>query len=188
MPALPERIFLVGLSGGGKSTIGPLVARSLGWAFVDSDREVEARTRREVTRIFAEEGEPAFRAIEAAVLRDLAARDRLVVACGGGAITDPRSRAAIETGLVVWLRVSPAVAAARLDANPATEDRPLLAGGARARLEALLAGRLPLYQRADLAVDADTLSPAAAAAAIVEAWRSAAAAGRTHAPGRLEPA
>jgi shikimate kinase len=188
VPALPERIFLIGLSGGGKSTVGPLVAHALGWTFVDSDREIEARDGRPVTRIFADDGESAFRMLEAATLGDLAARDRVVVACGGGAITDARSRAALAAGLVAWLRVAPAVAAARLDADPHTEDRPLLAGGARKRLEELLSRREPLYARADVVIDAGALSPEDAAAAIVEAWRSAAEAGRTLAPGRMEPA
>lgn len=188
MPALPERIFLVGLSGGGKSTVGPLVAHALGWTFVDSDREIEARNGRPVAVIFAEQGEPVFRTLEAATLVGLATCDRVVVACGGGAITDARSRAALESGLVAWLRVPPAIAAARLSADPATEDRPLLAGGAQRRLEELLAARESLYARADVVVDAGSLSPDAAAAAIVEAWRSAARTGCTLAPGRLEPA
>jgi len=87
----PSRIFLVGLSGGGKSTVGRLVARSLGWDFVDSDDEIERTAGRPVPEIFEQEGEAKFRERETEVLRWLAAREPIVVATGGGAPTTPGS-------------------------------------------------------------------------------------------------
>ena len=123
-----SRIFLVGLSGSGKSTVGPLLAQRLGWEFADSDREIEREHGRPVTDIFAAEGEPKFRELEAAALRRLAAHEPIVVATGGGAPTDEGSRRAMGSGFVVWLVASPERAAARLAANPETEERPLLEG------------------------------------------------------------
>src|SRR6185437_1123830 len=166
----PRRIFLVGLSGAGKSTVGRLLAGPLGWAFADSDEEIEERTERTVSEIFNSEGEAGFRAIEADALAGLAGREPLVVSTGGGAPTDEGSRAAIGRGFVVWLAVSLAHAAERLAADPTTAARPLLAGDTQARLTALLEARASVYQKADAAVDVDSLSPEQAAAEIERLW------------------
>lgn len=165
-----SRIFLVGLSGGGKSTVGRLVARRLGWEFVDSDDEIERVAGRPVTLIFEQEGEAAFREREAAVLRGLASREPVVVATGGGAPTTPESRLALGAGFVVWLAVSPAEAARRLAADPSASERPLLAGDARMRLEALFQARQELYRGADAAIDVDELEPEQVADEVVALW------------------
>ncbi|MBE0610163.1 MAG: 3-dehydroquinate synthase [Dehalococcoidia bacterium] len=170
----PSRIFLVGLSGGGKSTVGRLVARRLGWEFADSDDEIERDARRPIPEIFDREGEAAFREREAEVLRTLATREPIVVATGGGAPTTPESRLALGSGFVVWLAVSPAEAARRLAADPSTSERPLLGGDARMRLEALFQARQELYRGADAAIDVDELEPEQVAeevAALWEEWR-----------------
>jgi shikimate kinase len=185
--AFPERIFLVGISGSGKSTVGPLVARALGWDFADSDRAIEAAEGREVRDIFATEGEAAFRTIECRTLAALAQRRRLVVATGGGAVLTPDSRAALATGFVAWLCIDPTRAYARLAAAPGAEERPLLAGAdPPAKLQALAAARAPLYGRADVNIDAG-VSPADAARDIVAAWEDARDRGLALPSGRLEP-
>jgi 3-dehydroquinate synthase len=166
----PSRIFLVGLSGGGKSTVGRLVARRLGWEFADSDDEIERSARRPVPEIFGQEGEARFRELEAEVLRALATREPIVVATGGGAPTDAESRVALGSGFVVWLAVSPAEAARRLAANPSASERPLLAGDARMKLEALLQARHELYRGADAAIDVDELDPEQVADEVVALW------------------
>lgn len=162
-----ERVFLVGLSGSGKSTVGRLVAERLGWQFVDTDAVVEQRTGRTVETVFAEEGEAAFRLLEATVLGEIATRSGVVVATGGGAPTSSAGREAIATGLVIWLDVTPERAASRLAADSATAARPLLAGDPLARLEALFEARRPLYEQSDHSIAVDYYSPAQVAERIV---------------------
>lgn len=165
-----RRIFLIGLSGSGKSTVGRLLADRLGWAFADSDREIESTTGRTVAEIFRDEGEPAFRDYEAAALQKLATQEPVVVATGGGAPTSEKSRQAIASGFVVWLAASPERAAERLAANPQTEERPLIGGDTFARLKAMNEERIDLYRHADAAVDVDALSPEMVAGEVLNLW------------------
>lgn len=167
---IPSRIFLVGLAGSGKSTSGRLAAQRLGWEFADSDDEIERITGRQVTDIFREDGEDAFRAIELSALRDLSVREPIVIATGGGAVTTQAARELMGEGFVVWLSVSPEAAAARIEADPAGPARPLLAGDVRGRLEALLQARVEWYRAADAAIDVDDLSPDLVASEIANLW------------------
>jgi shikimate kinase len=137
-----ETVSLAGMMGSGKSTV------------VDTDLEVERRAGRPVAAIFEERGEPAFRAIERAVVRGIAGP--VVVSLGGGAFCDPgNAEHLIRIGRVVFLDVSPAAASRRLARGQA---RPL-AG----QWEELLRARLPMYRRAPITVDVDALSPDAVA-------------------------
>ncbi len=145
-----DRVFLVGISGSGKSTVGPRLAERLGWQFVDSDRLIEETTGRKVADIFAADGEQAFRMLEVEALEELSRRDHIVVATGGGAPTTQGGRDAINRGYSVWLDIAPKKAALRLALQPGNEDRPLLEGNPEARLATLLHGRAPLYGRSDL--------------------------------------
>ena len=137
-------LVLVGPMGAGKTTVGRALAERLGRGFVDVDAEVEVRTGRTVAQLFAAEGEPAFRAIEAEALADvLAAPEATVVATGGGAVLCAASREALAGHATVWLRADPEVLAARVVGGG---DRPLLAGGdAEAALARIVAEREPLY-------------------------------------------
>lgn len=167
---IPSRIFLVGLSGGGKSTAGRLAAQRLGWDFADSDDEIERISGRRVTDIFRDDGEDAFRALELSALKDLSVREPIVIATGGGAVTTPEARELMGEGFVVWLSVSPEIAAERITSDPNASDRPLLAGDARGRLEALLQARSDWYRAADSAIDVDDLSPELVASEIANLW------------------
>ncbi|MCK9518626.1 MAG: 3-dehydroquinate synthase [Dehalococcoidia bacterium] len=169
----PNCIVLVGLSGSGKSTVGELVARKLGWQFVDTDAMVEEAAGIPVAHIFSREGEAAFRSRERTALAEATARDNVVVATGGGAVTSAEGRDLIGRGFVVWLVVSPERAAGRLQANPDTEERPLLEGDAAGRLRRLLEERRAFYELADAAVDVDALTPEQSAAEVVNLWREA---------------
>lgn len=145
-----RRVVLVGFMGAGKSTIGPLLAKRLGFRFVDLDKRIEARAGRRVSAIFSEDGEEAFRQLERDEAERLGGETRLVVAAGGGAFTRPETRALLQQGAVsVWLRCDLDTALSRV---PRDGSRPL--AGNRDIMRALLAEREPLYRMADVAVDA----------------------------------
>ncbi len=148
-----NNIFLVGLMGAGKTTIGRQLARKLGMRFVDSDHEIEARTGASIPWIFEIEGEASFRRREADMIRELSAQCGLVLATGGGAVLNPASRALLaEHGTVIYLR---AAIGSILQRTSHDKNRPLLqTADPRAKLEALLAQRDPLYREiADLVID-----------------------------------
>jgi shikimate kinase/3-dehydroquinate synthase len=151
-----ETIWLVGMMGAGKSAVGKALARRLGAPFVDADAEVEAASRRTIAELFAEAGEPRFRALERAAIERVAGR-RAVVALGGGAIAQPGARELLSaSGRIVWLRARPEALLARVGGGA---ERPLLSGldeaGRLARLSELLAAREPHYAAADLALDTE---------------------------------
>lgn len=166
-----DRIFLVGLSGSGKSTVAQLVAQELGWRALDSDREIEQAAGCTVQELFQQEGEPAFRDREAAVLEGCLERPHLVVATGGGAVTTARGRDVLQGGFSVWLVISPNIAAERLQPSLADERRPLLNGNPEARLDALLQDRRQYYQLADAAIDVNGLTPGQVAEEVIRLWR-----------------
>ena len=146
----PRRVVLVGFMGAGKSTVGPLVARDLGWAFLDMDTRIEERAGRAIADVFRDQGEPAFRALELEVAEEAASRPRLVIAAGGGAFAQPATREVLQRRAVtVWLRCDPAILEARI---PADGLRPLAAN--RAIMRQLLTEREPSYQLADVVVEA----------------------------------
>ena len=146
--------------GAGKTTVGRALAARRGYAFLDSDAQVEARTGRTVAEIWAAEGEPAFRRLEAEVLEEaLASEKPVVVAAAGGVVLDPANRARLrEAGQVVWLRARPTTLAGRVRKG---DHRPLLDSEPAEVLARLASERHDLYAEvADVAVDVDGLSPA----------------------------
>jgi 3-dehydroquinate synthase len=148
-----NNIFLVGLMGAGKTTIGRLLARRLGKRFIDSDHEIEARTGATIPWIFEIEGEASFRKREADVIRELTAQDGLILATGGGAVLNPDSRAYLAArGTVIYLRAS---VGSILQRTSHDKNRPLLQiPDPRKKLEELTAQREPLYREiADLVID-----------------------------------
>ena len=104
---MSRRIFLVGLMGAGKTTVGRQLAKVLGMAFCDSDREIERRTGANIPLIFDIEGEQGFRARERKVIAELTSRDNIVLATGGGAILGCENRANLSArGVIIYLQAS----------------------------------------------------------------------------------
>ena len=157
-----ETLAVAGMMGCGKSTVARHLGRLLGRRVVRLDEEIARAAGKPIPAIFAEDGEPAFRALERHAVAALPAG--VVADLGGGAFCDPASAARLlATGRVVFLDVSAAEAARRLAGD---SGRPLAA-----RWDELLARRLPLYLRAHLRVEVDGLAPEAVARRIVEALR-----------------
>jgi len=164
-------IFLVGMMGAGKTTIGRALARRLALEFIDTDRELVERTGVPVATIFEIEGEPGFRRRESAILAEMAVRSGAVVATGGGAILAAENRAVMRGhGTVVYLR-------ARLESlwerTRRDTNRPLLAtADPRGTLAMLLEQREPLYlEAAHLVVDTGPQSASALVARLAAQLR-----------------
>jgi shikimate kinase len=152
-------LWLIGMLGVGKSAVAPRLAEALGVESHDTDEWVERHSGRSIARIFAEEGEAGFRRFESKAVAELALAAG-VVATGGGAVTSPDNVTRMKgSGMVIWLRASPATLATRLG----VADRPLLDGAKDrvATLHGLLEAREDSYAgAADLRVETDGLSPA----------------------------
>ena len=158
MVASAQNIFLVGLMGAGKSTIGKRLAESMGKKFIDSDHEIERRTGVSIPTIFDIEGEEGFRTRETAVIDELTQQRGIVLATGGGAILRPENRSFLSArGLVIYLNASvdQLHRRTRMDRN-----RPLLqSDDPRARLQSLFDERDVLYREvADLVTGTDERS------------------------------
>ena len=147
------RVVLVGPMGAGKTTVGRLLAEGWGVGLRDTDQDVESAEGRSVSDIFVDSGEEYFREREhAAVVAALAEHDG-VLALGGGAVLDPRTREALAGHLVVFLKVGLSDAVKRVGLG---HGRPLLLGNVRSRVKVLLDERLPVYTEvADVVVDTD---------------------------------
>ena len=161
-------VFLIGMMGAGKSTIGRLLAQALRFGFVDADRELEARSGVPIPTIFEIEGEAGFRRREAALVDELTQRPRIVLATGGGAILDANTREALrQRGLVIYLRASSDEIVRRTRRD---RSRPLLqTDNPRSRIDELLVQREPLYAAtADLVFQSAASNPRRLVAKLVE--------------------
>ena len=163
-----RRIVLTGFMGSGKSTVGPLAAKRLGWEFIDVDDVIAAEAGRSIPEIFAREGEAAFREWERETIARLAQKEKLVLALGGGAIEDAQTRELLLNApgaLLVHLEVELETTLRRCSGTEA--DRPVLAD--QANLKNRYARRLPLYREAHVSIVVDTLTPEQAADAVLRA-------------------
>jgi len=136
-------LVMVGPPGAGKSKVGRILAERLGVTFRDTDKDVEARAGKTIQELFVEDGEPAFRELEAQAVRLAVAEHDGVLALGGGAVLDPDNRALLAGHDVVFLDVALAEAVRRIDLRG---GRPLLLGNVRGKLKALMEARHPLYE------------------------------------------
>ena len=157
MPARPVNgpVFLTGFMATGKTKVGRLLARRMGGRFIDTDDMVEERAGMTIAGIFSEKGEAWFRDLEHACVVEVASRGDVVVALGGGAITEERNRDAIREspGLLVCLQADLDTILERVSRK---ETRPLLAGlnteQKREKIERMLKERTPFYASADMTV------------------------------------
>ena len=144
----------------------------MGWQWIDADAEIERLAGKTIARIFAEDGEPAFRDLEIRAIADLCRRDPLVLAAGGGAPMSPENRRIMrQSGKVVWLVARPDTILARMSGDATTPHRRpnLTKHGALDEIVQLLARREPIYrQTADLEIDTENRSPADLAAEILD--------------------
>ena len=155
-------IYLTGFMGSGKSTVGPIVANTIGYEFTDIDREIERRAGKQISEIFAEDGEEAFRTFELGALQDLSVLEHHVIALGGGTIASEENFDLVRrSGIMVYIQLSSDEILRRVQRR---SDRPLLraADGSalppdilQQRILDLLAKREVFYRRADIVVDAD---------------------------------
>jgi XRE family transcriptional regulator, aerobic/anaerobic benzoate catabolism transcriptional regulator len=163
-------VALIGLRGAGKSTLGKLLARKIGWNFVELNKEVEAQNGLSVAEIIALYGLEGFRRMEQAALGQLLARKELtVLATGGGIVSEPLTfDLVLSSFYTIWLKAEPEEHMARVrgqgDLRPMADDR-----SAMAELRTILKSREPLYARASAVVDTAGLTVDAAAARLIEA-------------------
>jgi shikimate kinase len=179
---MTPKLILTGFMATGKSVVGPLLARRLGWRFIDTDAIIVARERRPIAAIFSEDGEARFRALEHQVVADLAAERRrcpqcrgalpAVIATGGGVMVDESNSAALRrTGVVICLSARPDVIAARVARSRARRPK-LMEGGKPLgeRIRELMAERAIVYTRAHVSVDTSDLPVDAVVERVLDAF------------------
>jgi XRE family transcriptional regulator, aerobic/anaerobic benzoate catabolism transcriptional regulator len=163
-------IALIGLRGAGKSTLGKMLAKKIGWSFVELNKEIEAQNGLSVAEVIALYGQEGFRRMEQAALGQLLARKKLMVlATGGGIVSEPLTFDLILSSFyTIWLKAEPEEHMARVrrqgDLRPMADDR-----SAMAELRTILLSREPLYSRASAVVDTAGLTVDAAAARLIDA-------------------
>ncbi len=167
-------LYLVGFMGTGKTTVGRAVAQRMGFQLLDSDHEIERQQRKTIPEIFAQDGEPAFRALERAFIEGGHPAQRTLVACGGGLVVQPGMLALLKTkGVVVCLHASLDTILAR---TARQRNRPLLeVGNPEERVRTLYAAREPIYKQSGTVILTDSRPLADIAAHVLRAWRRDAA-------------
>lgn len=163
---MAPKAVLVGLPGSGKSTIGRRLAKTLGLEMLDTDAAIEQAAGRTIADIFGTDGETEFRRIEERVIRDALANHDGILSLGGGAVTTPGVREALDGHTVVYLEINAAEGVRRTGGSTV---RPLLAGGDRGeKFKALMSQRVPLYRQvATMRVNTNHRNPGAVVRHIV---------------------
>lgn len=156
-------IYLVGMMGAGKTTVGELLAKEMGYKFFDTDSLITQIAGKSIADIFAEDGEPTFRGLESQVLGEISSYARLVVATGGGIVMNPQNWSYLHQGLVIWLDVPISILVARLQNDTQTANqRPLLettnqSSNSEQRLQDIFIQRQEMYAQADLKISISAL-------------------------------
>ncbi|BAZ28216.1 shikimate kinase [Cylindrospermum sp. NIES-4074] len=161
-------LYLIGMMGVGKTTVGRLLAQQLGYGFVDTDNVIVQAAGKSINEIFADQGEAAFRQLESDVLAQVCAFTKLTIATGGGIVLRRENWSYLHHGLIVWLDVPVDLLLTRLAED---NTRPLLQDAdPSGKLRSLLEQRQPLYKQADLRITVQAEeTPEQVAARVMEA-------------------
>ena len=153
----PLNLALIGFMGTGKTTVGRIVAEHLHFDFLDTDELIQSRAGRTIADIFAQDGEPAFRALERQTVEELSTRTKTLIATGGGLPTNPENLARLKAfAVVICLWSSPEKIWERVKNQ---SHRPLLhSPDPQAKIRELLAAREPFYRQADVLINTDQRS------------------------------
>ena len=162
-----RNIFLIGMMGSGKSQTGPDLAKMLNYAFVDIDDVIEKASKQSISDIFEKDGEIRFREIEKQVLKETIQHHSLVIATGGGIVTDSENWGILHQGIVVWLDLDLKRSIKRIQSDG--KKRPLLDNDdlSRTFIE-IYESRKPMYLESDLRIQVEDQSPYEVAAMISE--------------------
>lgn len=165
-----NNLVLLGFMGTGKSAVGRRVAALAGCPFLEMDAELERRAGKSISRIFAEEGEAAFRRMESALAAEWGQREGAVIACGGGVVLrEENLRALGANGALVCLTARPEII---LDRTSRSKKRPLLTGeDPGKKIRDLLAARAPLYAQIPVQVDTSDVDLDTLAARLFDLWK-----------------
>ena len=153
-----RNIFLIGMMGSGKSQTGPVLAKMINYAFVDTDDVIEKASKQSISSIFETDGEKVFRDVEKKVLKEISQHHSLVIATGGGLVTLPENWGILHQGIVIWLDLDLKRSIQRLESDK--KKRPLLIGDDLAgNFSQILESRKPIYLESDLRIEVEDQSP-----------------------------
>ncbi len=162
-----RNIFLIGMMASGKSQTGPVLAKMINYAFVDTDDVIEKASKQSISSIFKKDGEKVFRDIEKKVLKEISQHHSLVIATGGGLVTLPENWGILHQGIVIWLDLDLQRSIKRLESDK--KKRPLLIGDDLAEnFSQILESRKPIYLESDLRIEVEDQSPYEVATMIAE--------------------
>jgi len=162
-----RNIFLIGMMGSGKSQTGPVLAKMINYAFVDTDDVIEKASKQSISSIFEKDGEKVFRDVEKKVLKEISQHHSLVIATGGGLVTLPENWGILHQGIVIWLDLDLKRSIKRLESDK--KKRPLLIGDDLAEnFSQIYESRKPIYSESDLRIEVEDQSPSELATMIAE--------------------
>ena len=162
-----RNIFLIGMMGSGKSQTGPVLAKMINYAFVDTDDVIEKASKQSISSIFEKDGEKVFRDVEKKVLKEISQHHSLVIATGGGLVTLPENWGILHQGIVIWLDLDLKRSIKRLESDK--KKRPLLIGDDLAdNFSQIFESRKPIYLESDLRIEVEDQSPDEVATMIAE--------------------
>lgn len=162
-----RNIFLIGMMGSGKSQTGPVLAKMINYAFVDTDDVIEKASKQSISSIFEKDGEKVFRDVEKKVLKEISQHHSLVIATGGGLVTLPENWGILHQGIVIWLDLDLKRSIKRLESDK--KKRPLLIGDDLAEnFSQIYESRKPIYLESDLRIEVEDQSPYEVATMVAE--------------------
>ena len=162
-----RNIFLIGMMGSGKSQTGPVLAKMINYAFVDTDDVIEKASKQSISSIFEKDGEKVFRDVEKKVLKEISQHHSLVIATGGGLVTLPENWGILHQGIVIWLDLDLKRSIKRLESDK--KQRPLLIGDDLAEnFSQIYESRKQMYLESDLRIEVEDQSPYEVATMIAE--------------------